>query len=390
MNKPPSPPRKILYICPNSVIAGAEQVTYLILKHHDLSHWIPEIYFLKENGQLVDAVRKLGITFHSYSQRKFRLRLRNPLSVALEIKNISKVIQSSHISLIHSVMGYGQIFGGIASKLTGIPNLWFQHGPVGKLDRWVGKIRSELILTNSNYTLERQKALHPKTRELKIIPLGTEILEPKDWTQGSLQYRKPFSPNTLIFGLVGRIAPLKGHLLLIQAVKDWIKTSKEPLNIGFLIIGDVFSTGDSEYLAEVKNEIQRFHLNPYFYFTGHLSEVYPALSACDVILNCSISPEGFGMTLIEAMMLGKPVIAPRIGGPQEIVVHEENGLFFEPGNANDLSNQMAKLYLDPEQRNHMGETGRNFAIHRFSARRMASEIEAAYERVLESTTKLSK
>lgn len=374
--------KKILYICPNSAIAGAEQVTYLTLKHHDLNRWVPEIYFLKNSGPLIDAVRKLGIAYHIYSQRKFHLQLRNPLSVALEVNFISKVIQNSRISIIHSVMGYGQLFGGLASKLTQIPNLWFQHGPVGSLDRLAGKIKSEMILANSNYTLERQKALHPRTKGFKIIPLGTEILEPKDWVESSIQYKKKFPPNTLIFRLVGRIAPLKGHLLLVQAVKIWIETFRQPLNIGVLIIGDIFSKGDSEYLVQVKNEIQRFNLDPYFHFTGHLAEVYAPISACDVILNCSISPEGFGMTLIEAMMLQKPVIAPRVGGPREFVLHEENGLFFEPGDAHDLSNQMSKLYLNLEQRIQMGENGRKLAIQRFSAKKMADEIEAAYESIL--------
>ena len=78
----------------------------------------------------------------------------------------------------------------------------------------------------------------------------------------------------------------------------------------------------------------------------------------DICIVPSLWPEPFGITAIEAMACGKPVIASRIGGLKDIVGHEENGFLFEPGNYKELAEKIKILIEDKEIRKKMGEKGR--------------------------------
>ena len=103
------------------------------------------------------------------------------------------------------------------------------------------------------------------------------------------------------------------------------------------------------------------------------------MSACDIFV-LPAPAEPFGLVLIEAMALGKPVIAAAAGGPLEIVADGETGLLFEPGNAASLAQAIKRLLADPELRQRMGKAGRKRYEEHFTARRMAEKMQEAYTR----------
>ena len=110
---------------------------------------------------------------------------------------------------------------------------------------------------------------------------------------------------------------------------------------------------------------------------GFRSDVSALMSACDIFVSpCPV--EGFGLVLLEAMALGKPVIAAAAGGPLEIVADGETGLLFEPGNAESLSSAIRRLLADPDLRRRMGIAGRKRYAQKFTARRMAENMQKVY------------
>ena len=110
---------------------------------------------------------------------------------------------------------------------------------------------------------------------------------------------------------------------------------------------------------------------------GFRSDVAALMSACDIFVSpCPV--EGFGLVLLEAMALGKPVIAAAAGGPLEIVADGETGLLFEPGNAESLSSAIRRLLADPDLRRRMGIAGRKRYAQKFTARRMAENMQNVY------------
>jgi glycosyltransferase involved in cell wall biosynthesis len=116
------------------------------------------------------------------------------------------------------------------------------------------------------------------------------------------------------------------------------------------------------------------------YLLGFRSDVSALMAACDIIV-LPAPAEPFGLVLIEAMALGKPVIAAAAGGPLEIVADGETGLLFEPGNAGSLAGAMGRLLADPDLRRRMGIAGRRRYAQKFTARRMAEKMQEVYQGV---------
>ncbi len=110
---------------------------------------------------------------------------------------------------------------------------------------------------------------------------------------------------------------------------------------------------------------------------GFRSDVSALMAACDLFV-LPAPAEPFGLVVIEAMALGKPVIAAGAGGPLEIVANGETGLLFEPGNSESLAAAMKQLLADADLRKRMGEAGRKRYEEMFTAQEMAGKMLAAY------------
>ncbi len=116
-------------------------------------------------------------------------------------------------------------------------------------------------------------------------------------------------------------------------------------------------------------------------FTGFVDDVSAAMRALDIVVHASTQPEPFGLSIIEAMACGKPVIASRAGGAAEIVEASGGALFHSPGDAADLANRIAQLAGDSAKRRCLGCAGRAAAERLFARPRLAQQLIQIYERV---------
>ena len=140
--------------------------------------------------------------------------------------------------------------------------------------------------------------------------------------------------DKIIIGCIGRIEIWKGQQVLVEAASTIIKTIPE---VKFLFVG----TGDNE--EELKIDVRNKGLEKYCIFTGHITNVKDYIEKCTIIVHTSIEPEPFGMVIIEAMALEKPVIATNIGGPIEIIDNEKDGFLIPPQNPSILAEYILKL-----------------------------------------------
>ncbi len=119
---------------------------------------------------------------------------------------------------------------------------------------------------------------------------------------------------------------------------------------------------------------------------GHRADVLNAVRDVDVFVLPS-DAEPFGLAIVEAMALCKPVIAVDAGGPREIIVHGVTGLLVPPNDPPALADAIATLARDPEKRAAMGRAGRERFLTHFTAERMARETLAVYRAVLAERAK---
>ena len=168
----------------------------------------------------------------------------------------------------------------------------------------------------------------------------------KRLSPATARLRKRLSPRgEVVVGYVGRIAPEK-QVERLRALRGLT-------GVRVAIVGD----GSSVPL--VKKELAGIPVT----WLGKLGgeELATAYAAFDVFAHTG-TEETFGQTLQEAHAAGLPVVAPRAGGPIDLITHGTNGFLFEPDNEDELRAYIEALSLDPEQRARMGEAGRRTVL----------------------------
>lgn len=115
--------------------------------------------------------------------------------------------------------------------------------------------------------------------------------------------------------------------------------------------------------------------------------VMAAWQRCSIGIVPSVWPEPWGAVAMEAMMVGKPVVASRTGGLADIVAHERTGLLVPPGDVAALRDALQTLIDDPAKRAAFGEAGRRRVQERFTTSVVVPEIEGVYRDLLNGTSR---
>jgi mannosyltransferase len=151
-----------------------------------------------------------------------------------------------------------------------------------------------------------------------------------------------------------------------------------------LIVGGSPFGKDDAYVRELQALVARSNLTNFVTFTGHLSDIGSALAAMTIFVHPG-EPEPFGLVNIEAMAMGKPVIAFAHGALPEIVT-PETGILVPPGDVNALAKAALSLLARPEYAAGMGKAGQARARSSFSMERAAREIQTIYQSVFSRGT----
>jgi glycosyltransferase involved in cell wall biosynthesis len=187
------------------------------------------------------------------------------------------------------------------------------------------------------------------------------------------------SPGTIRVGLVATFARWKGHEVFLRALAALPATVSVR---GYIIGAPVYQTRGSQYsMDELHALAARLGLAGRVGFTGFVDDVGAAMRALDIVVHASTQPEPFGLSIVEAMACGKPVIASRAGGAAEIIEASGAALFHRPGDAADLANQITQLAGDLAKRQCLGRAGRAAAERLFARPRLAQELIPIYQRV---------
>jgi len=173
--------------------------------------------------------------------------------------------------------------------------------------------------------------------------------------------------------LPGRLTRLKGQELFLQSLLR-VKTK----NYQAILVGD--TEDNPGYTSELKQFIKNNQLNDHVKLVGHCSDMPAAFLLADIVLSTSsLEPEAFGRTTVEAMAMGRPVIATAHGGSLETVKQDVNGWLVKPGDVDDLASAIDKaLALGQNTLEKFGEEGQKQVRESFTAQAMCERTVQFY------------
>ena len=300
-----------------------------------------------------------------------------------------KILRNERPDIVHTHTSKAGILGRWAAFFVRVPVII--HTPHGHVFwGYFGKLKTRIFILLEKISAlvtdrlvmltEQEKIDHlhfhiAPENKFSVVHSGINLDEFSNTSvdPAAMKRRLGIPEDNLIVGTVGRLTSIKGHRYLIEAAR---KIAGSRPDTTFVILGD------GELLDELKNMVTRSDIEENIKFLGWRSDVAEVMSTFDIFALPSLN-EGMGRVLVEAMALGRPIVASNIGGIPDLVVDCENGYLVSVGDVESLAARIRKLLDDPEKREEMGECGKKIAID-YSANAMVEKIDRVYRKLVVS------
>lgn len=264
----------------------------------------------------------------------------------------------------------------IASRLLGVPHIWHVHEIV-RQPRILGWVLAHLALIFSNRVIavsdavKRQLVEYSPTLEDKIRIIHNGInatyFHPMNDSK-SFRTEIGIPEGNILVGMIGRVNRIKGQSFFLDAIKQ----IQDQSNLNFAIVGGVFP-GEEALFESLKEKILNLNIKN-THLIGFTPDVQTIHAAFDIFVLPSVKPDSFPTVVLEAMATGRPVIATRCGGVEEMLVDGETGVLVNWTDPSELASAIMKLATDSGLRLRMGERGRQRLLDRFSIDRFKADI----------------
>jgi glycosyltransferase involved in cell wall biosynthesis len=178
-------------------------------------------------------------------------------------------------------------------------------------------------------------------------------------------------------GMIGHLAPIKGQEEFIRAAAIVCGTRKD---VDFIIAGEDKSR-DGENRAKIEKLISDLDLSDRVQLTGWMDEVASVLATLDLFVSPARS-EPFGLSIIEAMAAGVPVIATASEGAREIIDADYSGRLVPVGDVEALAKAIADVLEDANERRRLARNAREVVNSKFTLDRMIDRTELLFREVI--------
>lgn len=373
--------KRILILSNSYFISGAE--ISLIEYLENIKHKYYDIFIAESNkNQILTQslskyqIIKLPFKWFVYTHNPFKIigYFLNILYVAIKLKDI---VIKKRIDIIYSNSIKSQVYGLFLKLLTGKKIVWhvrdnLKHG----MFNFILIYYCDKILCNSNH-IYRQVNTSAHKKILIYSGINTEYWSNQYKIKTDLRKKLGLNSETLIVGQIGQITRWKNQLDFVRMANIILSSNK---NVHFLIVGDDQSGEETKYYKQLKNEITTLGLANNITLTGYNTNIREIYAQINILVHPAIN-EPFGRVLVEAMAMGKPVVAYNCGGPKEIIIDGETGYLVEPFDFIGLADKTIHLLENSKQRIQFGEAGRKRVVEILNLERYIGEMDEVFSNV---------
>jgi glycosyltransferase involved in cell wall biosynthesis len=204
-----------------------------------------------------------------------------------------------------------------------------------------------------------------------IRPLPTSSL-----TTHAVRQKLGLPQGARVVVTVGRLTEQKGHRHLLAAIPYVLRTEPHALFVWL---------GDGPLQEELSHQIAECHLGEQVQMLGRRSDVPLFLQAADLLVMPSLF-EGMPIVLLEAMSVGLPIVATRVGGNPELIKDQVHGRLVAPSNPEALAAAILDAWANPSQSTRWAAAAQQRFTKQFTVEQMADQVDRLYQRLLSQAT----
>jgi glycosyltransferase involved in cell wall biosynthesis len=375
---------RILLAAKTMGVGGLERIVVALAR--ELCGRGHAVWVVSSGGDLVADLQRAGAE-HVLAP----LDLTSPLAVAHAARQIRRVIVDQHIDLVHSFSASASVAinlalrGRSASARSGVrvvsSPMGLQNSPrelpvTTWLRNWFLTLGAEQILVISpeiRRHLKRVGAREAALVDFNFVGLDIDAFQPAGDDYHSVRREFGFAADAWLISTIGALHPRKSHELFIDAAR--LVSDAEP-RACFLIIGD----------GELRSELEALSLERglqgHLAFTGVREDVPRLLAATDVYVKPGVVEGFIGITVLEALSLGKPVVAFETEDVKLALTDGETGLIVANGDVDQLADRIVYLLRNPQLGARLGRAGQRLVIERFDFGVLARRLEEFYQGVV--------
>ncbi len=371
--------RNLLFLQSSSDLYGSGKIIWQVLRLYRCEGFNP-IVLLTGPGPMESILKSEGFTVYIQNLGILRRKYVNPLGLVNRIdKNLkayqflNQLHEKYHFELVYSNT-LAVIIGAFWAKRMKLPHIWHIHeilaGP-----RPLIILLSALLDRSTGTPIAVSRAVadnwqpHLKKANIQVIHNGIPY---EDFLIKYPLAKKELGlpEDQLIVGMIGRINPWKGQLYFLEMAE--ILCKKYP-NVHFALVGDPFD-GYENILDHILEKIKSSGLEHRVSYLGFRSDIPAVLQAFDIFVLPSILPDPLPTVVLEAMAAGKPVVATKPGGSEEMVVDSKTGFLIPMTSVSLGAEAIEKLISDPDLVKDFGISGQARVLTEFSLEAFEEKI----------------
>ena len=380
---------KILFYNHTGKVSGAERVLLMIVARLDRSRFEPVVW-CPTDGPLMDLLKSFGIQAVPIAPLSARFTWR-PVQLLKYLASFVAMIRAARAAVraeSPEIVHANSIRAGLVmtAATVGMRNrvVWhvhdlLPHHPLSSAIRTMvfALPRTEIVAV-SHAVADRFRGVllsrFPRRVRITVIhnAVDLDLFQPNHLKRSETRRQLGFSGQDLIVGTVGQLTPRKGQLELIEAfakIAPYFPAAK------LVIVGEALFNRDFEYAEGLKQAVDRLRIVNRVFFLGQREDVPDVTRTLDVaVVNSRAEP--FGLTVVEAMAAGTPVLATAVDGIREIVDHHETGWLVTSGDA--LVDGLRSLLADSNLRTELSSKALSSVRTSFAADRFTADFQNFY------------
>jgi glycosyltransferase involved in cell wall biosynthesis len=366
--------KRILFLVNKLNRGGAEKQLFLIVNNLK-NHYEFSIAALKGKGDFERPFERLDIPIYHYNIIEGSILL--PINMLKLVKFLS-FVRSEKPSIIHSWLFHPNLIACICKlHIRGVrlvtskrnSNFWYkkQHFLVNRL---VYK-ESNKVVVNAFFLKKEILVYNNIDGKIVVIPNGIDTSVGEGETEIDSSVSQLRREGKVIIGSIGRFAPQKRYEDIITAAEGVVKKNRK---------AHFFFLGGRCSIEKYKTRIRELELDSYVTIKDEVENVYPYLKGFDIFL-ISSSHEGMPNVIMEAMVMGKPIIATKVGGVTDLIEDGNNGILVPPFRPDKIAKAIETLLGDKKLQRRFA-TNNKKKIREFSINKMISNVADMYDEVL--------
>lgn len=342
---------RILHISAGNLYGGVETVLVTLARLRAMCPELEPEFATCFDGRAAAEIASTGTPLHILGE----VRVRRPLSVLRARRRLGALLARRRFDAVICHSPWAQAIFAPAVRSADVPLVfWLHDAPAGNhwLELWASKASPDLAICNSRFTATALGHIYPQTQAQVVHYPIAQASPSRHHEREAVRVELDTASDATVIIQVSRMEEWKGHRLHLNALA---RLRDEPQWTCWMV-GGAQRPHEQRYLETLREQAASLGIAHRVRFVGQRGDVGRLLAAADIHCQPNTGAEPFGITFIEALYMGLPVVTTAIGGAMEIV-NDSCGILVPPDNPAALAEALQGLIDNGEARERLGAAG---------------------------------